>query len=199
MLLFIKLTTQYHYTLNFLSTWETECCPGSCHIEEFTHLRVAKENKQNPDMIWQRYKLNLRKSHFGGKIIGSWSNLTPYCPPVIRSCSFPVIFIFQFLHPASGNFISLSPSEPGRQGFSSPWWLGDRSSCLCHEGRWREPDRSCRSFLLIRWSHPSAQNLEWSRYLHSDGADGDRKATWQGQDGNSRGRHASSCCTGNCR
>ena len=33
-----------------------------CHVEEFTYLSVAKINKQNSDMIWQRYKLNPRNS-----------------------------------------------------------------------------------------------------------------------------------------
>ena len=51
-----------NYKYNFLSTWATKSCPGFCHVEEFTYLSVAKINKQNSDMTWQKYKLNLRNS-----------------------------------------------------------------------------------------------------------------------------------------
>ena len=36
--------------------------PRYCHVEGFTYLSVAKTNKQNSDMTWRRYKLNLRNS-----------------------------------------------------------------------------------------------------------------------------------------
>lgn len=32
------------------------------YVRKFTYLSVAKINKQNSDMTWQRYKLNLRNS-----------------------------------------------------------------------------------------------------------------------------------------
>ena len=67
-----SLIPQHYYKTNFLSTWATESSwtsqaaessgPGFCHVEEFTYLSVAKINKQNSDMTWQRYKLNLRNS-----------------------------------------------------------------------------------------------------------------------------------------
>ena len=33
------------------------------YVRKYTYLSVAKINKQNSDMTWQRYKLNLRNSH----------------------------------------------------------------------------------------------------------------------------------------
>ena len=32
------------------------------YVRKFTYLSVAKINKQNSDMTWQKYKLNLRNS-----------------------------------------------------------------------------------------------------------------------------------------
>lgn len=32
------------------------------YVRKFTYLSVAKINKQNSDMTWQRYKFNLRNS-----------------------------------------------------------------------------------------------------------------------------------------
>ena len=37
-------------------------CSVFCHVRNFTYLSVAKINKQNSDMTWRRYKLNLRNS-----------------------------------------------------------------------------------------------------------------------------------------
>ncbi|WP_337391721.1 hypothetical protein, partial [Prevotella sp.] len=48
------------------SSWTSQAAepsgPGFCHVEEFTYLSVAKSNKQNSDMTWQKYILSLRNS-----------------------------------------------------------------------------------------------------------------------------------------
>ena len=56
MLLFITLSPQ-HYDKLFLKVPEQQkSCQGFCRVRIFTYLSVAKENKQNSDMTWQKYK-----------------------------------------------------------------------------------------------------------------------------------------------
>ncbi len=57
-------------------------------------------------MTRQRYKLNLRNSLFWEEKFRAMEQFGfTLSPRSFRSCLFPVIFIFQFLHPAYGNFI----------------------------------------------------------------------------------------------
>ena len=69
------LIPQHYYKTNFLSTWATKSCPGFCSVEEFTYLSVAKINKQNSDMTWRRYKLNLRNSLLLEEYFQSWTRI----------------------------------------------------------------------------------------------------------------------------
>ena len=47
-------------------------------MSEFSLILVLqKENKQNSNMTWQKYKLNLRNSHLLEEFFQSWRNLTP--------------------------------------------------------------------------------------------------------------------------
>ena len=45
-------------------------------------LMLQKENKQNSNMTWQKYKLNLRNSHLLEEFFQSWRNLTPCFHPL---------------------------------------------------------------------------------------------------------------------
>ena len=45
-------------------------------MSEFSLILVLqKENKQNSNMTWQKYKLNLRNSHLLEEFFQSWRNL----------------------------------------------------------------------------------------------------------------------------
>ena len=48
---------------------------------------LQKENKQNSNMTWQKYKLNLRNSHLLEEFFQSWRNLTP-CFHLLSTNSF---------------------------------------------------------------------------------------------------------------
>lgn len=51
-------------------------------MSEFSLILVLqKENKQNSNMTWQKYKLNLRNSHLLEEFFQSWRNLTPCFQP----------------------------------------------------------------------------------------------------------------------
>ena len=81
----ISLIPQHYCKLNFLSTWATKSCPGFCHVEEFTYLSVAKINKQNSDMTWQKYKLNLRNSLLSEEYFRVMEQFDSTLPSVIDS------------------------------------------------------------------------------------------------------------------
>ena len=62
MLLYLTLIPQHYYKLNSLSIWAAKSCQESVMSEFSLILVLRKENKQNSDITWQRYKLNLRNS-----------------------------------------------------------------------------------------------------------------------------------------
>ena len=56
MLLFIVLIPQHYYKINILSAWSTKSCPVFAVSELSPVFMLRKENKQNSDMTWQKYK-----------------------------------------------------------------------------------------------------------------------------------------------